>query len=209
MASNAPRVNLQDMNVKIPLNTNIPIVLSPGSPVLPKSPSAEESQSNEFAIKETTEESQSNEFATEETTEENQSSELAYIQLQIDILRKKLKEGFERNDASNDKFQKHIENVITKAKICDRGEVEILYNRITILETENVCLKNEIKSQKEIIKFFQSNENNEHWVIQNKSKSKSAMNYERNTPTPVNLQNRFQILEDPEQYEDKTPQNSD
>ena len=174
MASNTPRLILQDKNVKIPLNTDLPIELSPGSPVLSKTP----------------------------TTKENHTEKFTYIQSQID----RLIDELESNAASHKKFKNDIEKTITNAEIYKRDAEEILFERITILETENKCLKNEIKNQKEIIQVLLSDGKNERWVKQNKRSS--ANQNEVKMTTPVNLQNRFQTLEEPERNTEITPKNS-
>ena len=108
-------------------------------------------------------------------------------------------------------FQRSIEKTLTKAKLNDRDEVEILHQRIVILEKENECLKNEVRNQNKIIQTLLTDERKERWITVNK-RSLEVENkvYERLTLVPVNLKNRFQNLEQPsitEQHNDATPQN--
>ena len=109
-------------------------------------------------------------------------------------------------------FQRNIEKTLTKSKLNDKGEAEILYERIVTLEKENECLKNEVRNQKEIIQTLLIDEIKERWKTVNKRNSEFRNKFcERQTPVPVNLQNRFQNLEEPsitEQHNDATPQNS-
>ena len=94
-------LNLQDKSYKIPVSTNVPIELTPGSPVLRKTPTEEEITSNNYS----------------------------YIQHQIDLLKQEL----EKNTVMNMEFQRNIEKTLTKAKLYDRNEAEILYERIVKL----------------------------------------------------------------------------
>ena len=109
-------------------------------------------------------------------------------------------------------FQRNIEKTLIKSKLNDRDEAEILYERIVILEKENECLKNEVRNQKEIIQTLLTDERKERWKTVNKRNSEFRNKfYERQTSVPVNLQNRFQNLEEPnitEQHNDAIPQNS-
>ena len=49
-------------------------------------------------------------------------------------------------------FQRNIKKTLTKGKLNDGDEAEALYEWIVIIEEENECLKNEVRSQKEIYK---------------------------------------------------------
>ena len=94
-------------------------------------------------------------------------------------------------------FQRNIVKTLTKAKLNDRDEAEILYERIVILEKENECLKNEARNQKQIIQTLLSDERKERWITVKKRNSEVENKvYERQTPAPVNLKNRFQKLEE-------------
>ena len=172
-------LNSQGKSYKIPVSTNVPIELTPGSPVLRKTPTKEEITSNNSS----------------------------YIQHQIDLLKHKV----EKNTVMNMEFQRSIEKTLTKAKLNDRDEVEILHQRIVILEKENECLKNEVRNQNKIIQTLLTDERKERWITVNK-RSLEVENkvYEHLTLVPVNLKNRFQNLEQPsitEQHNDATPQN--
>ena len=68
----------------------------------------------------------------------------------------------------NMKCKRNIKKTLTKAKLNDRDEAEILYERIAILEKENECLKNEITNQKEIIQTPLTDEGKERWIMVNK-----------------------------------------
>ena len=68
------------------------------------------------------------------------------------------KQELEKNTVTNIEFPKNIKKTLTKAKLNDRHEAEILYERIVVLEKENECLKNEVKNQKEIIKTLLTDE---------------------------------------------------
>ena len=94
-------LNLQDKSYKIPVSTNVPIELTPGSLVLRKTPTKEEITSNNYS----------------------------YIQHQIDLLKQEL----EKNTVMNMEFQRNIEKTLTKAKLYDGNEAEILYERIVKL----------------------------------------------------------------------------
>ena len=113
-----------------------PIELTPGSPLLRKTPTKGEITSNNYS----------------------------YIQHQIDLLKQEL----EKNTAKNIEFRRNIEKKLTKSKLNDRDEAEILYERIIILEKKNECLKNEVLNQKEIIQKLLTEERKKHWIRVNK-----------------------------------------
>ena len=94
-------LNLQDKSYKILVSTNVPIELTPGLPILRKTPTKEEVASNNYL----------------------------YIQHHVDLLKQKL----EKNTVMNMEFQRNIEKTLTKAKLYDGNEAEILYERIVKL----------------------------------------------------------------------------
>ena len=108
--------------ILIPVSTNIPVVLSPSSPVLSKTP----------------------------TKTQIPSTDMTYIQHQIDALI----QGIEKNAAENDEFKNLIKKKLTEERIHKREEAEMLYEKITILEKENHCLKNESKNQQVVIEML-------------------------------------------------------
>ena len=80
-------------------------------------------------------------------------------------------------------FQRNIVKTLTKAKLNDRDEAEILYERIVILEKENECLKNEVRNQKQIIQTLLTDERKERWITVKKRNSEVENKvYERQTP---------------------------
>ena len=64
------------------------------------------------------------------TKEEITSNNYSNIQHQIDFLKQEL----EKNTAKNEEFQGNIEKTLTKSKLNDRDEAEILYRWIVVLE---------------------------------------------------------------------------
>ena len=78
------------------------------------------------------------------------STDMTYIQHQIDALI----QGIEKNAAENDEFKNLIKKKLTEERIHKREEAEMLYEKITILEKENHCLKNESKNQQVVIEML-------------------------------------------------------
>ena len=78
------------------------------------------------------------------------STDMTYIQHQIDALI----QGIEKNAAENDEFKNLIKKKLTEERIHKREEAEMLYEKITILEKENHCLKNESKNQQAVIELL-------------------------------------------------------
>ena len=88
----------------------------------------------------------------------------------------------------NMEFQRNIEKTLTKAKLNNRDEAEILYERIVLLEKENECLKSEVRNQKEIIQTLLTDGRKERWITVNKRNLEAENKvYERQTQVPVNL----------------------
>ena len=71
------------------------------------------------------------------------SSETTYIQNQIDLLRQEL----EKNITENSDFKNFINKKLADERAIKNDSAEILFEKIAMLEKENQCLKNEIKSQ--------------------------------------------------------------
>ena len=71
------------------------------------------------------------------------SSETTYIQNQIDLLRQEL----EKNITANNDFKNFINKKLADERAIKNDSAEILFEKIAMLEKENQCLKNEIKSQ--------------------------------------------------------------
>ena len=67
------------------------------------------------------------------------STDFTYIQHQIDRSRQEM----EKNAAENNEFKNSMKKKLAKERIHKRVEAEILYEKITILEKENQCLKNQ------------------------------------------------------------------
>ena len=65
-------------------------------------------------------------------------------------------------------FQRNIEETLTKSRLNDSDEAEILYEWTVILEKENECLKNEAIKEKEIIQTLLTDERKEQWKTVNK-----------------------------------------
>ena len=75
---------------------------------------------------------------------------MTYIQQQIDRLRLEM----EKNVAEKNEFKNLIKKTLAEERIYKRDEVEILYEKITILEKENQCLKNEVKNQQFVVEML-------------------------------------------------------
>ena len=78
-------------------------------------------------------------------------------------------------------------------RIHKRDEAEILYEKITILEKENQCLKNEVKNQQAAIEMLITGDKcrNEWKVIKNDKSKKNnnktpAYSIPSKVPSPVN-----------------------
>ena len=71
------------------------------------------------------------------------SNETTYIQNQIDLLRQEL----EKNITANNDFKNFINKKLADERAIKNDSAEILFEKIAMLEKENQCLKNEIKSQ--------------------------------------------------------------
>ena len=71
------------------------------------------------------------------------SNETTYIQNQIDLLRQEL----EKNITANNDFKNFINKKLADERAIKNHSAEILFEKIAMLEKENQCLKNEIKSQ--------------------------------------------------------------
>ena len=137
-------LEVSDGEVIIPITTNIPIELSPASPVLPKTPTKDHLPSNE-------------------TT---------YIQNQIDLLRQEL----EKNITANNDFKNFINKNLVDDRAIKNDSAEILYERISMLEKENQCLKNNIKNQQAVIEMLIVNDKcTDEWK-RVKTKSKNNAN---------------------------------
>ena len=113
---------------------------------------------------------------------------MTYIQHQIDGLRQEI----EINAAENNEFKNLIKK-ITEERIHKRNEAEILYEKITILEKENQCLKNEFKNQQAVIEMLiTGGKCRNEWKILKNDKSKkntsknSAYSIPSKVPSPVN-----------------------
>ena len=101
---NAPIIlNLPGDCYKIPVSANVPLELTPGSPVLQKTSTKEEITSNSYS----------------------------YIQHQIDLLKQKLEKNTAKNMECQ--FQRSVVKILTKSELNDNDEAEFLYERIVIL----------------------------------------------------------------------------
>ena len=113
---------------------------------------------------------------------------MTYTQHQIDALRQEI----EKNAAENNKFKDLIKK-ITEESNHKRNEAEILYEKITILEKENQCLKNEVKNQQAAIEMLITGDKcRNEWKVTKNDKSKkknnktSAYSIPSKVPSPVN-----------------------
>ena len=136
-------------------------------------------------------------------------SNFSYIQFQIELL----KQEFQENNAKNVEFQRNVQKTLEKNMIIERDQSDILYQNIVKLEKENECLKEEIKNQKEIIKLILNDETKERWITEKRrSITNRNENSKKEPPRPVNLNNRFENLEEPnqtnQQQNQTTPQNA-
>ena len=147
-----------------------------------------------------------NEDRNEET---NEVSNFSYIQFQIELLKQEMQE----NNAKNVDFQRNIQKTLEKNMMTERDHQDILYENIVKLEKENECLKEEIKNQKEIIKLILTDQTKERWInVERKSNTNKNEHSEKQIPCPVNLNNRFENLEEPnvakQQDNETTPKNA-
>ena len=78
------------------------------------------------------------------------STDMTYTQHQIDRLRQEM----EKSAAENNEFKNLIKKNLAEEKIHKRDEAEILYEKITILEKQNQCLKNEVRNQQAVIEML-------------------------------------------------------
>lgn len=122
---------------------------------------------------------------TQTEPEENFSS----IQAQINLL----KDEIGKSQTANTDFQNYIKSTLQQNLDRERDYQDILIEKITILETENKCLKNEIQNQKQIIEVLLSDEKVERNAWKSVTSKTTHLN-DRNISAPVNLQNRFHDL---------------
>ena len=101
------------------------------------------------------------------------STDMTFIQHQVDALRQEI----EKNAAENNEFKNLIKKKITEERIHKRGKAETLYEKITILEKENQCLKNEVKNKQAVIEMLITGDKcRNEWKVVKKDKSKKNTN---------------------------------
>ena len=137
------------------------------------------------------------------TNHEISDNALINIQSQIDIKRE-----IEKTNTYCAEFKEYINTKLEHKSIRTRDENEILYEGKVSLEKENICLKNEIKSQQLIIQMLTSNENGK-----NQWKSSTSINPDfldkQDIPTSINLTNRFERLYITEENSGPVDKNND
>ena len=129
---------------------------------------------------------------------------LTHIQSQGDILKEKI----EKTNTYYLEFKHNINKKLKHKNIREGDENEISYERIVVLEKENNCLKNEIKHEQLIVQMLTSNENGyTHW------KSSKSINPDLldklETPTSINLTNRFESRHVEEENSKHVDKNND
>ena len=125
------------------------------------------------------------------TAKKHEISDIAliHIQSQIDIFT----EGIENINTYCTKFKHDVNKNLEHKSIHERDENEILCERIVLLEKEKSCLKNKMKNQQLINQILISNENGKTQWKSSKLLNPDLLN-KPETPTPINLTNRFESL---------------